>query len=679
VDPASHEIQSVAVAGQPSGVAFTPRGVWVSVAPAGVARVDPNGSGVTLTQTVGSGPTAVLPAYGSIWVANHLDGSVSRLDPSTGRVQATISVGEGPNALGAAGGSLWVANEFDDSISVVDPASNSVERTVPVGASAASLAVEGDSLWLAVGASAAEHRGGTMVIASSEDAPPTLDPAVVYEAVGWQILSVTHDGLLAFKKVGGPDGTSLVPNLASALPQVSPDGLSYRFVLRAGVRFSTGDVVRAEDVRRGIERAIALSGDAAVLLGAIDGSGPCHENPETCDLSDSIVIDGDSITIRLSELDTDLPFKLAMTFGAAVPADTPMADQLLDPIPGTGPYTIASADGDEFRVSRNPHFRQWSGAAQPDGFVDAISWRFRQDPLRTFEGLNAGEVDWMAQPPRAEDLASLQAAHPDQVVQSPQPFTVHLGFDVLKPPFDDPRVRQALNYAIDRERVVELLGGPTQHRPTCQVLPPNFQGYVQFCPYTVEPEANVWSAPDVDRARALIRDAGAEGAKVTALVMKSDPFLPNSVEVIRHVVDVMNEIGLDANVSVVPNSEVYFRERVYGPPGTPAHPQVFLSGWIQDYPGASNFIIPSFGCDTHNPLGYCSEALDARIDEAQRLQATDPGAANRAWTAIEHQVVEDALWAPLTNPVFTYAASGRAGNVQVHPQWGLLLSRLWVR
>ena len=128
VDPTSGETQSVGLAGQPSDVAFTPNGVWVSFAPAGIARVDPSNPSVTLTQSVGSGPTAVLSAFGSIWVANHFDGTVSRLEPSTGRVEATISVGEGPNSLGAAAGSLWVANEFDDSITAIDPTTDTVEQ-----------------------------------------------------------------------------------------------------------------------------------------------------------------------------------------------------------------------------------------------------------------------------------------------------------------------------------------------------------------------------------------------------------------------------------------------------------------------------------------------------------------------------------------------------------------------
>jgi YVTN family beta-propeller protein len=680
LDLTSGETKAVPLAGQPSGVVFTNDGVWASVAPAGVARVDPAELSVTLTHAVGSGPTAIVAAFGSIWVANQLDGTVTRLDPSAGREEATIPVGEGPNALVAAGGSLWVANAFDDSISAIDPATNTSETPVQVGGAAESLAADGGGLWLAVGASATEHLGGTLTLSSQSEAPVSLDPAVLYAGLGWEILSITNDTLVTYTKVGGPDGVTLVPDLASSLPQVSEDGLSYRFPLRDGIRYSTGDPVRPEDVRHGLERAIALSGDAEGLFDAIDGAKVCHQEPSTCDLSDSIVVDDESVTIHLARPDGDLPFKLALPFAAAVPTTIPVEDQGLHPVPATGPYMIAEAGSDGIVLVRNPEFRKWSGAAQPDGFVDAISWRFLEGRASAFDRLNAGDLDLMTDPPTPQDLASLQAAHPDQVVLSSQPFTVFVGFDVLKPPFDDVRVRQALNYAIDRERMVELLGGPTIQRATCQILPPNFQGYSPFCPYTLEPQSGVWSAPDPDRARQLIEDADAVGDKVTAWVMDADPAFPDPSELMGHVVEVLNDLGLRADLKIVQRDK-YF-DTVYqttATAGSKGHPQVYLSGWISDYPGAGNFL-QQFRCGSFsNPSGWCSRSLDAKMDEALGLQATDPGAANRAWTEIEHQLVEEAAQAPLTNPISTNAVSARVGNVQVHPQWGILLSRLWVQ
>jgi peptide/nickel transport system substrate-binding protein len=682
VDPTSAKVEAVPLADQPSGVAFTKDGVWVSVAPAGVARVDPAELSVTLTKTVGSGPTAIVAAFGSIWVANHLDGTVTRLEPSTGRVEATIAVGEGPTALAAAAETLWVANEFGGSIDAIDPTTNTVEQTVPVGGGAASLSAAGDGLWLAVGASANEHRGGTLTVSSAFKVPESLDPAVVYgDPSGGPILTITNDGLLAYRKVGGPDGATLVPDLASAFPEVSPDGLTYRFPLRDGIRYSTGDPVRPEDFRHGLERTIALSGVAAELFGAIDGVKACNKDPSTCDLSDSIVVDAGSVTIRLGRPDPDLPFKLALSFAFPVPVETPLEDQGLEPVPATGPYMIAEAGPDGVELIRNPAFREWSAAAQPDGFVNAISWRFEDDLAGAFERLSAGDLDLMADAPRPEDLALLQAAHPDQVVQAPLAATLFVGFDVLKPPFDDERVRQALNYAIDRDHMADLLGGPTTQRPTCQILPPNFQGYAPFCPYTLEPESGVWSAPDLERARALIEEADAAGERVTVWVMDSDPLVPDPAGLMEYVVEVLNDLGLRADLKVV-QAEKYFDAILppTGSPGSQDHPQVFLSGWAQDYPGAGTFIDDQFSCGGFaNSSGWCSESLDARIDEALGLYSEDPGASSRAWTDIEHQLVEDAPLAPLTNPVSTNAVSARTANVQVHPQWGILLSRLWVR
>jgi YVTN family beta-propeller protein len=681
IDPVTGKSEAVDLPGEPSHVAFTPQGVWVSVAPSRVVRIDASNPAVTLGQDVGSEPTAVLPAFGSIWVTNHLDGTVTRVEPSTGRVVATIGVGGGPNALVAAGDTIWVGNEFDGSITTIDPGSNGVDRTIPVGGTVASIVAEGDGLWLSVGALTGEHRGGTLTISSEQSAPSTLDPAVAYDSLAWQILTITNDGLLAYKRVGGPDGVTLVPDLASALPDVSTDGLTYRFPLRDAIRYSTGQPVRPEDFRYGLERAASVEeGPAVGLLGAIEGVKRCNETPESCDLSGSVVTDEDSVTIHLAEPDPELPFKLALPFAFPVPTDVAAEDRGLEPVPATGPYLIAAATEAGIELVRNPEFEEWSRAAQPDGFVDAISWRFGEDPEQAFDRLLAGEVDWMADPPSPEDLAALRIAHPDQVVQTPQLATFFVGLDVLRPPFDDARVRQALNYAIDRERVVELMGGAAANRPTCQILPPNFQGYEPFCPYTPEPQAGTWSAPDPVRARELVEEAGAVGSPVTAWTTDLTGTPGSSIELMEYVAEVLGDLGLRVRLKAFRDQEAYFDGIYSRTPGSRRHPHVFLSGCIIDIPRAADFIEPQLRCDGFaNPFGFCDERIDAQIDEARRLQATDPGASNRAWIEIEHRLVEEAVWVPLANPITSHAFSARVGNVQLSPQWGLLLSRIWVR
>lgn len=153
-----------------------------------------------------------------------------------------------------------------------------------------------------------------------------------------------------------------------------------------------------------------------------------------------------------------------------------------------------------------------------------------------------------------------------------------------------------------------------------------------------------------------------------------------------YVTEVLNQLGLRAELVDMPVEE-YFSSinppQAGGTPaGVPRHPHVYLSGWISDYLGPGNMIEPQFHCGdlgAVNTSGYCNEALDERMEDALRLSTGEPGASNRAWAAIDHDLVDEAVHVPLTNPVITHVVSDRVGNVQLNPPWGLLLSLLWVR
>lgn len=680
IDPSgAKEPSSISLPGEPAGIAWTDDGLWVSYAPDGIARIDPTTGTISARQSVGTEPTSILSAHGSIWVANHLDRTVSRIDPSSVDVVDVIPVGDGPNALASAGGSVWVANEYDGNVVAIDPGSNDVARTIALDATATALATDGEGVWVAVGASEREHRGGTLRIAGGT--VDTLDPAIAYDVLAWQLLTITNDGLLAYKRVGGPEGTTLVPDLAASLPTVSPDGLTYRFPLREGIRWSTGDPVRPEDFRYGLERAIGISADAAGLLGAIDGARACRHAGADCDLSESVVVGDASIMIQLERPDPDLPFKLAMPFAYPLPSTVPPEDQGLEPLPATGPYMLRDASEEGVELVRNPEFEQWSGAAQPDGFVDAISWTFGVRPEAALDGVTAGTVDWTPDA-ELEDVESLRASSPDQVVSAADSSIFFVAFDVLQEPFDDVRVRQAVNYAIDRARVVELLGGTTRHRPACQLVPPSIPGYQPSCPYTLDPPGGRWSAPDLARGRELIRAAGVVGEHATVWAPRGDGVPEGTLDALTYVAEVLKELGMRADVRAIDDAEEYFGTHVYGTrAGAPRHPAIFFSGWLPDFPTASNFVEPQFGCRGFaNAFGVCDRALERMMDEARALQATDLGAANRKWAEVDRRIVaEQAMLAPLTNGVVSHPLSDRVGNAQLHPLWSLLLSRLWVR
>ena len=380
VDPTTQDVVEVALAGLPSGVTFTPDGVWVSVAPNTVARIDPDEQNIVFAQPVGNGPTALVAAFGSIWVANHLDGTVTRLEPSTGRAEATIPVGQGPNALAAAGGSVWVGNELEDTVVAIDPTTDDVEQTIPVGSAAASLSTDEEGLWLAVGASATEHRGGTLTVSAEVPAPESLDPASVYDSEG---LADPDDHQR--RTAGVQEGRRARRRYACPGPGL---GTARHLCGRSDLPIPVARGYRVFDGRADQPRGLPARDRADA--GPAPSRGSCStrsrgrtrawtEAPADCDLSQGIETDEEAVTFHLATPDADLPFKLALPFAFPVPSDTPAEDQGLEPLPATGPYIVTDAGPKRVEMERNTTFEEWSAAAQPDGFVDAISWRFNEE------------------------------------------------------------------------------------------------------------------------------------------------------------------------------------------------------------------------------------------------------------------------------------------------------------
>jgi len=166
-----------------------------------VSKIDPDTNSVTDSVNVGNGPLGITSGSGAVWVANSLDDTVSQIDPQTQSEADKVPVGSGPSDVTAGEGSLWVTNETEGTLSRIDANSSEVVDTIDVGASPAMTAVTREGLWVAVKDDGASHRGGTLTIVGYE--PDSIDPGVAYEPTSWELLSVTNDGLVGFKRTGG--------------------------------------------------------------------------------------------------------------------------------------------------------------------------------------------------------------------------------------------------------------------------------------------------------------------------------------------------------------------------------------------------------------------------------------------------------------------------------------------
>ena len=495
-------------------------GVWITNdAGANVLRLDVKAGVITDTVGVGNGPAALAFGAGSLWVANDIDGTVSRIDPASKRVTATIAVGNGAGALTFARDHLWVTSEFGGMLVQLDPQSNSVVRSLPV-AERPTAVVEGDGrLWVMAGASGSAHRGGTLRV-SETTSFDSFDPALAYTPASWSLLIMTNDGLTGFKRVGGAEGGRLVPDLAAYLPAPTEGGRAYRFELRPDVRYSTGALVRPEDFRRALERVFALGSPGSGYYVNIRGAKACQKRPKRCDLSDGIVVDAvaNSVTFHLVAPDPEFLYKLALPFAYAVPAETPLRASTR-PLPATGPYAVVAYTGTSLQLTRNPRFREWSRAAQPDGYPDEIVVSYHEDSSDAeVTRVLRGETDLLKGNVPADRLDELATRYPGRLHLNRLHQTIYVFLNTRVRPFDDVRVRRAVNYALDRELFAGLIGGRLA-QPVCHIVPPNFAGYVPYCPYTARPSPDGrWSGPDLDEARRLVAASGTKGERIVVWI-----------------------------------------------------------------------------------------------------------------------------------------------------------------
>jgi YVTN family beta-propeller protein len=723
IDPESNRVsQTVAVGNGPTGAAAGEGAVWVTNSTDGtLSRVDPDSGRVTRTLPAAIGASGVAVGFGRVWVASPASGRVVAVEPRSGKVVDEIGVGADPAAVAVGADAVWVANRADGTVSKIEPRSGAVVGTVAVGRGPAGIAAEPDGVWVAnagdgtlsrvdpstvrvvesialgnpprgvvstprgayvsVGSSGTEHRGGRLAVVGVP--PDFIDPALAYYPPSWAILAMTNDGLVGFRKVGGSQGIELVADLAHSRPTPTDGGRTYTFQLRPGIRYSNGALVQPEDFRRALERVFELGSGGAYLYTAIAGAAGCTKG-KPCDLSRGILTDraARTVTFRLTAPDGDFLSKLALPFAYAVPVATPSRDVGTRPVPATGPYRIAeySKESKTIRLVRNPRFREWSVDAQPRGFPDSISYSWRQafdDPAARVRAVEHGSADvaltFGGFPLPQDELDRLAARYPSRLYLNTAFNTSYFFLNTRVAPFDDARVRRAVSHAFDPAAFSADVG--RGFAPTCQILPPNSPGYRPTCLYAGG------GVKGLDRARELVRSAGVVGAPVTVWVPSTE------AEQGQHMASLLESLGLRATVktvAAVPDVGAYFN----AVSDSRTQAQMGLGAWTADFPSAAGFIPPLLSCDafvpsapelTSNLTQFCDPAIDEQMARATMLQAQDPPAATLLWQQIERELLAQAPLVPTVNRSFTDFASERVGNFQYHPQWGVLLSQLWVK
>jgi YVTN family beta-propeller protein len=570
----------------PSAMAIGEGAIWLTDTEANdVVRVDPTTR--LLTQiTVGNAPTGIAVGAGAVWVIDSLDNAIVRIDPDSRSVTATIPVGQSPAGIAFGAGSVWAANAGDGTVTRIDPTTG-MRTTIQVGGSPQAITIANGKAWVSVDAQSIPPTtgdgagGGTLRIVSSYDIG-TVDPAFSYGAPEY-LSYATCAKLVNYPDKAGLAGSQLTPEVAQALPARSADGRTYTFRIRRGFRFSppSGQPVTAQTFKDTIERTLnpQMHNPLAHYLADIVGARPYMAG--TAAHIAGVVAHGDVLTISLRAPEPDFLARLAEPVYCAVPPATPVKPDAVRVIPSAGPYYVASyTPGQGAVLIRNPNYQ----GNRPRHFA-RIELAIGRSGRRALAAVQAGTADYTniasdSLPPATAGLVSQMEARfgPESAAaaQGTQRYFVNPGqqldfffLNTHRPLFRDVRMRQAVNYAIDRRALARQgdLYEPLPERPTDHYLPPGVPGFRNARVYP--------TTPDVARARAL-----AHGRRGTA-VFYTCSALPCQ-EQAQIVKTDLAAIGLHVQVKSMSSDALFARE---ARPGEPF--DLAWDGWVTDYPDPS--------------------------------------------------------------------------------------------
>jgi peptide/nickel transport system substrate-binding protein len=463
-----------------------------------------------------------------------------------------------------------------------------------------------------------------------------LDPALSYTVQGWEAMWNVYLSLLGYKHVNGPDGATLVPALATDLPQVSSDGLTYKLTLRKGLKYSDGKPVKATDFRYAIERDFQADSPGGGFFANIVGADTFSKTKKG-HITGIVANDATgAITIKLAKPQGDFQNILATIFAAPVPQGTPPKDQSTNPIPSTGPYMIQSYKPNrQFVLVRNPNFKPTANI--PATNPDKMTFKIVEDDAAALQQVINGQADYDFHPIPVDRLANVQSKYGSQLKVYTPANTYYFFMNTREKPFDNVKVRQAINYAIDRNALVRLYGGLAT--PTENVLPPTYPQYKKLNLYP----------HDMAKAKALLKGTGATSVPVTIWGSNRE----TAKKPVAYLQDVMTQLGFKAKLKII-DAAVYWT--TIGNQKTAA--QIGFADWFQDYPHPLDWFDVLLNgtriTPTHNNnySNYNNPAVNAKIASLKKQPALNDSI-NSQWADVDRMVMEQAAWAPYVNRQFT--------------------------
>ncbi|WP_405753763.1 ABC transporter substrate-binding protein [Streptomyces sp. NBC_00144] len=533
------------------------------------------------------------------------------------------------------------------------------------------------------GAQGKPHKGGRLTVLNSQ--PQTdFDPARLYTSGGGNVPSLVFRTLTTRHRANGADGTKVVPDLATDTGRPSKDATVWTYTLKKGLRYEDGTPITSGDIKYGIERSFAaeLSGGAPYLRDWLIG-GAQYQGPYKAGADgkkgkglDSIVTPDDrTIVFHLNKPEGEFPYLATQTQTTPVPKAKDTGTKYEEHPLSSGPYKVVKNenDGERITLARNPH---WSAKTDSErkAYPDTIDVRSGLDSsvinqrLASSQGADAAAVTTDTNLGPAE-LAKVTGDKKlaSRVGTGHFGYTNYIAFNPEVKPFDNPKVRQAISYAVDRSSVINAAGGSALAEPATTYLPD--QKSFGYTPYDHFPAG---ATGNPAKAKALLKEAGyAKGLTVTLTHSNAKDF-ETSPEIATALQESLKKAGITVRLQGLEDNDYKDKTK-----NAKTEPGFFLAHWGADWPSGGPFLAPIFdgrqivrdGANFNT--GFLNDpSVNKEIDAINKL--TDLKAAARRWGALDKKIGERALTVPLFHPVYKRLYGQDIKNVVISDWTGVL-------
>jgi peptide/nickel transport system substrate-binding protein len=475
-----------------------------------------------------------------------------------------------------------------------------------------------------------------------------MDPGLSYRLESWQIFQDVYLGLLA-KRYGtcgvGAGCTQIIPALAQTMPKSNSDGTDLKFTLRKGLKYSNGESVKASDFKNTIIRDFKLNSPGIGFFSNIVGIDACEANPTKCSSISGIITNDQAgtVEIKLQKPQSDFLYILTTFFAAMVPSSTPQKDTENPPPAAAGPYYISQyKPSRSFTALRNPHYKPIPGI--PTGNPDKITAIMTNDLAQSAQYIQSNQYDYDENTLPTDRLKQLQQKYGNYIKLWRTPSTYYFAMNERIAPFNNLKARQAVNYAINRQTLVNLRGGLGV--PTWNFLPPTYPQYKKITP-TPYPY-------NLQKAKQLVQQSGTAGQTVGVYTISDDAIDKAQGE---YLAGQLEKIGWKAQLHELAGANYFV---IIGNQATKA--QIMWTDWFEDYPYPTDwFTVLEYGPNIHQQHNNNNSNVNFKDTnkEIDRLGHLPPGQAFSAkttsdWAALDKKLMAQyASEAPFLNGVIT--------------------------